>query len=573
MVLGNRNNTSTRVIVFILLAIMALACILSLRMKSPTVDEFAHLPAGYYYWKTGDFSLYGKNPPLIRLLGALPLLAMDITIDPTRYYAESGDWRPWVFGTDFMRKNATNYSTIFFFGRIPMVLLGLLLGFYVFQWSKELYGTKGGILSLVLFTFSPNMLAHARLVTTDMGFTCFAFIATYYYWRSFRSDKKKVWIAAGVFVGLALLSKFTALLLLPVFGLLLLLVAWQSSIKDALQGLSTTTKPQPPFPQCLGKGALRLGLMILIAVFVVNAGYGFKGSLTTLDSTSFNSQLFRTLDKPPLNKVPVPLPSEFVQGFDRQKLDAEQGVFLNYLRGKLSNKGWWYYFFYAFLLKTPIPLLLGFLFCLWHGFRCRQSGLDQAFLIVPALVILAIFSFFNEINVGLRYILPVFPFLFVWMGQLGELSIKKPVARWIAGTLLVTYVFSSLSAFPDYLAYFNAWAGGSENGHRHLLDSNLDWGQDLKRLKTYMEKEGIEEVGLAYFGHVDPAVYGIDYHTISETPESDDIAISANYLYGLPYLITYDSPPKPIKPGTFNWLRKYKPQACIGNTIYVFSLH
>jgi 4-amino-4-deoxy-L-arabinose transferase-like glycosyltransferase len=241
MVLGNRNNTSTRVIVFILLAIMALACILSLRMKSPTVDEFAHLPAGYYYWKTGDFSLYGKNPPLIRLLGALPLLAMDITIDPTRYYAESGDWRPWVFGTDFMRKNATNYSTIFFFGRIPMVLLGLLLGFYVFQWSKELYGTKGGILSLVLFTFSPNMLAHARLVTTDMGFTCFAFIATYYYWRSFRSDKKKVWIAAGVFVGLALLSKFTALLLLPVFGLLLLLVAWQSSINK-------TPAPFSPMP-------------------------------------------------------------------------------------------------------------------------------------------------------------------------------------------------------------------------------------------------------------------------------------------------------------------------------------
>ena len=200
------------------------------------------------------------------------------------------------------------------------------------------------------------MLAHARLVTTDVGFTCFAFIATYYYWRSFYSDKKKTWIAAGVFLGLALLSKFTALLLLPVFGLLLLLWAWQNRTKDAMEGLPTATTPQSAFVQCLGKGALRLGLMLLVAVFVVNAGYGFKGSFKTLSSVPHESQLFETWDRSPLSKVPIPLPGEFVQGFDRQKLDAEQGVFLNYLQGKLSNKGWWYYFFYAFFIKTPIPV-------------------------------------------------------------------------------------------------------------------------------------------------------------------------------------------------------------------------
>jgi 4-amino-4-deoxy-L-arabinose transferase-like glycosyltransferase len=492
-------------------------------------------------------------------------------MDRTRSFADSGDWRPWVFGTDFMRKNASSYDAIFFLGRIPMVLLGLLLGYYVFQWSAALYGSKGGLLSLVLYTFCPNMLAHMRLVTTDMGFTCFAFIATYYYWRSFYSDKKNTWIAAGIFLGLALLSKFTALLLLPVFGLLLLLGAIQKRTKDASEGLSTIT-PEPPFLQYLGKGILRLGLLILIALFVVNAGYGFKGSFKTLRSMPHKSQLFATWDRSPLNKVPIPLPAEFVQGFDRQKLDAEQGVFLNYLRGKLSNKGWWYYFFYAFFIKTPIPLLIGILLCLWQGFHFRKPHLDQFFLVLPALAILTVFSFFNEINVGIRYILPVFPFLFVWLGQLGDLSLKTPVARWIAGALLVTYVFSSLSVFPNYLAYFNAWAGGPENGHRHLLDSNLDWGQDLKRLKSYMAKEGIEEVGLAYFGHVDPAIYGINYHSIGENPESGHIAISANYLYGLPYLITYDSPPKPIEPGIFQWLHDYEPSAHIGHSILIYSI-
>jgi len=566
---------STAPIVVILLAIMALTAILSLRVKSPTVDEFAHLPAGYYYWKTGDFSLYGKNPPLIRLLCALPLLSMDVAMDPAQSYADSGDWRPWVFGTYFMRENAAAYDTLFFWGRLPAVLLGLLLGVYVFRWARELYGDEGGILSLILFTFCPNILAHTRLVTTDMGFTCFAFMATYYYWHSFSPGHQKAWIGTGICLGLALLSKFTALLLLPIFGLLLFFGTWTAKTKDRLKGLSAIAAREQPFLKRLSHSTVHLGAIVLVAFFVVNLGYGFKGTFKTLGSISHESQLFETLDRFPLNKVPIPLPAEFVQGFDKQKLDAEKGVFLNYLRGMLSNRGWWYYFLYAFVVKTPIPLLVGLLVCLGyalsHGTKGpKESG--QAFLVVPVLIVLTVFSFFNQINVGLRYILPVFPFLFVWLGQLGKPSMKKPVTRWIAGALLAVYGFSSLSVFPDYLAYFNAFAGGPAKGYRHLLDSNLDWGQDLKRLRPYMQKQGINEVGLAYFGHVDPAVYGITYHTIGENPESGHIAISANYLYGLPYLITYDTPPKPIKPGTFQWLDQYEPVANIGHSIYIYDI-
>ncbi|RLB81977.1 MAG: hypothetical protein DRH17_07280 [Deltaproteobacteria bacterium] len=568
----NIKKNKTELAVLVLLGIMALTCLLSLRVKSPTVDEFAHLPAGYYYWKTGDFSLYGKNPPLIKLLCALPLLAMNISMDPGLSYADAGDWRPWVFGTHFMRENAAAYDMIFFIGRLPVVLLSLLLGWYVFRWARELYGPKGGLLSLILYTFSPNILAHSRLVTTDVGCTCFMFMAVYYYWRSFQPQRHRAWIGAGICFGLALLSKFTALLLIPVFGLLLLFWAWRGKQGESAAAVPAFNHRLPVFIQRLWDGGVRLFWIMVVAIFITNLGYGFQGSFKTLRSIPHESRFYKRLAGSPLNSIPIPLPAAYLQGLDQQKLDAERGVFLNYLRGRLSNRGWWYYFFYAFFVKTPIPLHIGIMVSIGWAFRRRRVTEAEAFLILPVLVVLIVFSFFNQINVGLRYVLPIFPFLFVWLGQLTQLNFHKTVLRWSAGIILVGYVVSSVLIFPDYLAYFNALAGGPGKGYRHLLDSNLDWGQDLKRLKNYMDKAGIKELGLAYFGHVDPEIYGIHYHLIGEHPESGDIAVSANYLYGLPYVVTYGHRPVSIRPGTFNWLHAYQPRAHIGHTIFVYSM-
>jgi len=546
-----------------LLAVMAVTCVLSLRVKSPTVDEFAHLPAGYYYWKTGDFSLYAKNPPLIKLICSLPLLAMDVSIDRERGYEDAGDWRPWVYGAYFMRENAAGYDNIFFVGRLPVVLLGLLLGFYVFRWAYELYGFLGGVISLILYVFSPNIVAHSRLVTTDIGCACFMFMATYYLWRVLCLNRKKAWIGAGICSGLALLSKFTAFLLVPIFVLLFLL----SALNGRKEGVNI---------RHLGKGlqrtALHFVLISVTAILIVNIGYGFTGSFETLKTIPHESEFFENLNRFPINRIPIPFPAAYMEGLDRQKLDAEQGVFLNYLRGRLSDDGWWYYFLYAFFVKTPIPLHVGIILSIFCALKWRREKVSSAFVLVPMAVIFIVFSFLNEINVGLRYILPLFPFLFVWLGQLAEIRQTKRLFHYSAVALLALYVFCSISIFPDYLAYFNAWAGGPEKGYRHLLDSNLDWGQDLKSLKGYMKEEGIKEIGLAYFGHVDPKIYGIDYHLIGKRPESGYIAISANYLYGLPYLITYGPKPIPIRPNTFEWLHAFEPNASIGHTIRVYSI-
>jgi hypothetical protein len=196
------------------------------------------------------------------------------------------------------------------------------------------------------------------------------------------------------------------------------------------------------------------------------------------------------------------------------------------------------------------------------------------------MVILVAFSFFNELNIGLRYILPVFPFLFVWFGSLagfrcGRRTAKKDnpgaLDKAIVTALLIAHIVASYAVFPDYLAFFNALAGGPKNGPKHLLDSNLDWGQDLKQLKIYMQQHGIEEIGLAYFGHVDPAIYGISYYIPVDQPITGTVAVSAHFLYGLPYVLTYTDPPQLIAPGSFQWLQNQEPTARIGYSIYIFS--
>ena len=557
----------------VLLSLMGLNCLLSLSVKSPTVDEFAHLPAGYYYWKTGDFSLYAKNPPLIRLLCALPLLPLNLSpVDTERSYQAWGDWRPWMFGTHFMRENAGIYDRTFFLGRLPVVFLTLLLGWYVFRWAKELYGPRGGLLSLLLYSFSPNMLAHGRLVTTDVGLTCFMFMAVYYYWRSFYRKGHGGWIGAGICLGLSMMSKFTSLLLLPIFALLLLIGAWNGRASAGPFTFSFTDQLRPV---CLGRlcdGGLRLFLIVIIALLMTNLGYGFKGSLRSIRDTTHESRFFEKIAESPLGRVPIPLPRAYLEGLDQQKLDAEEGEFLNYLRGRFSTKGWWYYFLYAFLVKTPIALHVVILICVWLSARKWGTSREDAFLIIPIFLVFFAFSFFNQLQVGLRYVLPAFPFLFVWVGRLGRLELRKPALRWGLALLLLGYVVSSVSVFPDYLAYFNGWAGGPGNGHRHLLDSNLDWGQDLKRLKGYMDQAGIRELGLAYFGHVDPEICGIRHHLIGNHPESGDIAISANYLYGLPYLVTYGKRPVPVEPGAFRWLHRYKAKAHVGHSILIYAI-
>ena len=249
-----------------------------------------------------------------------------------------------------------------------------------------------------------------------------------------------------------------------------------------------------------------------------------------------------------------------------------------YLFGRYSTEGWWYYFPIAFLVKTPVPtLLLGF----WGVMTLVRDDArrwDHGLLLLPPAVFFSAFILSEGKAIGLRYLLPIYPFLFVVAGasQTAWSATRRWRRRAVMG--LCAALLTTTGIHPDHLAYFNDMAGGPDGGHRILVDSNLDWGQDLKGLKTWMDERGVARVKLSYFGSVDPALYDLDYDwlpsyvlpnrgaTVVELPTTGWIAISVTNRVGV-YMDMYGH-----GKGLFEWLDAYEPVARIGHTIWVYRI-
>jgi hypothetical protein len=320
---------------------------------------------------------------------------------------------------------------------------------------------------------------------------------------------------------------------------------------------------------------LSLFLIIIIGSFSLWAGYGFEfGSLYRLNGVKKNetSKAVATTEHF-YEKMPLPMPSYFrtmqMQGFVSRLGHPA------FLAGQHSTQGWWYYYFFAFLIKTPVPTLLLLIIAvvMLKKYSFRPIGKDEFFLIIPPAVVFIAGSFFTHTNVGLRHVLPVYPFIFVFIGKVVNLKTMKPRITKAALVLLcLWYVFSSLSIYPHYLAYFNEFVGGPNNGYKYLVDSNLDWGQDLPGLQEYIVKNKINKISLHYFGTADPKYYGfgdaipVPYGFISgriNKSTAGVIAISATALQGV-----FDS-----YSHRYDWLKNnYKPITKIGYSIFVYNI-
>lgn len=501
--------------------------------NSVTVDEFVHFPSGIYILKTFDWRMDRAAPPLIKCIPAVSIIFTKPQIE-TELFKKSPDL--YGLGYVFMYQNKDRYKLIFTYGRCMIILLGCLLGILVYYWGREIYGYQGALFALLLYVFNPNVLAHSSLITMDIGVSltiCFSF---YCLWKYLKNPNIYTVIIAGIALGLAQISKLTAVLLYPIYFLILMTLCFSGVYE----------RKEDRFKELKSK-IFRYGqdflIIILISIFMINLGYLFSDSFKPLSEYQFLSKPLNVLSSFIWSKFPVPLPYNYLMGFDSQLVQSAGGdpFYMGYLMGEHSMSGWWYYYIVAFLVKNPVPLLI--ILCLtsiaWVEIKIVKNDLITFLCIFsPVIAYFTYFSFFTNIPIGIRYLLPVFPFLFLATGYLfHESIIKFKSIQYLMIFLIISYMGSSMINFPNYLSYFNIVAGGSKNGDRWLIDSNLDWGQSLPSLKKYMDKHNINKIKLGYFGRVDPTIYGVDYTLAERKPSDGMYAISKNFLVGRPYYL------------------------------------
>ncbi len=516
-------------LVVLAVALQAGLAVHAMRGNSATFDEGAHLPAGYTHLTLGDHRLNPEQPPLVKLLAAAPLLALrPVVRTDDRAWAEA---RQWEFGRRFLYR-WNDADRLLFLGRLPIVALASFLLVAVFVEARRRFGAVAGAAALGLAALSPEVLAHGALVTTDLAFALFFFLSVVAFTRALESATPGRLAAAGLATGAAFATKFSAPILVPVLLLLGLLGGRVRRLAGSL------------------------AVVGLSALLVVWASYGFRPALSP-------DPAVRAAGRAPLDAPAEGLqravalagnaglvPEDYARGllFVMRHSEARP----TFLLGELSDHGFPHYFLVTFLLKTPVPLLLLTLLALFRAPRLDRRA--AAFLWLPVLVYVVVTST-RGLQIGHRHLLPLYPFLFVAAGEaLAWLSSRRrPVGLALAALLGLWYAGGTLLNHPHHLAYFNEIAGGPANGWRRLVDSNLDWGQDLKRLAAWMRANGVARIKLSYFGSADPSYYGIDAealpgytsphatHVVREIRPGDVVAVSATNLQGV-YVDPEDRP-------------------------------
>jgi 4-amino-4-deoxy-L-arabinose transferase-like glycosyltransferase len=538
------------------------------------------------------------NPPLARLISALPILGSARLPEISPAALEEPEYR-WEFAEEFLLANLEDgptpgaraqaggaeapgsplYDRLVVRARLPILLLGALLGGLIFLWSRSFFGFWGGVLSLALYAFCPNMLAHASLAATDLAAAFFAALALFALYGYGRHPGTGRLLLAGLAFGLAALTKFTNLLLLLPAGAFFpapRLSRPRNSPRRVGKSESVGHHEKPgrdaggQNPLAHPATALFHGLVYLgIAWLVFCAGYFFTGLFTPMGDLPLHSRALMAM-KEALPWLPIPVPSAALVGIDAELVRSENHLGIFYLLGELSREGWLAYIPVALAVKTPLPLLLLWMCSVPLAARQFIGAGDHggiiALLVTPLLFLLA-FILMTGTNYGLRYVLVCFPFFFVLSGAIVR-HLDKPWKRLTLAALMAWHLAGSVAVSPHYLTFFNEPAGGPRGGIDVLADSNLDWGQQLKELKSYMDEMGLEEIALSYTGPVDPKVYGIRWRPLRLGRTRGLAAVSANHLVGyFPMGGVFGGGIEDLSP-----LRRMKPEAVIANSLYLFRL-
>lgn len=492
-----------------------------------TTDELVHVTGGFSYWKFNDYRLQPENGNLPQRLAGLPWVLggarMDTTGPDPQAWPESDVWH---IGHAFFFGSGNNTDYLLLLSRALMALTGTALGLLIFAWSRSLWGDAGGLLSLALYAFCPNFLAHAPLATSDVTMTLCLLAACGAFWRQTRELSGQSLAVSVVATALAAVAKFSFGLLLPIFALIAVV---RLASAEPLVVQFVGRRERRTWREKLGAILASAAVHGIVAWVAIWACFGLRFSAVgpgmpaqtdffwpwsvVLPAQGFWRHFLTAAHDWRL------LPDAFLDGFGTVlHASAERGAFLN---GEYSNTGWAWFFPYSFLVKTPLTQLAAFALAgggaaaVWwqqRGGRWARMRTDL-YRVTPLLALFAVYwavSIQTHLNIGHRHILPTYPVLFIGAGLLLRAGGSRLVAA-LAVLLAFGNAAESATVRPSYLAYFNSFAGGPENGWRHLVDSSLDWGQDLPRLAVWLRREAKpgERVYVSYGGSGDFRYEGI----------------------------------------------------------------
>lgn len=537
--------------------------------KSVTWDELCYIGTGNYLLKTGDFKYNALiyHPPMSFYINSIFLTFLKFNDE---IYKKGECFQ---VGNEIIFHSGYNSQIITLLARLPIIFMSVVLALFVFKWATSLYGIKSGMFALIIYTFNTTILSFGGLALTDFVAAFFIFITLYSFWVYLKTKSTKGIIATGISLGLALMSKATSLILVP----------------SLIFAAYFYRKQQNANNKIIAKNLLTIALIGMLVMFV---GYGFK--FDTLNNTleqHYNIRAHQEIAKLPnipkkalsfiFDNVPLPFPNYFAE-LGSVTYYSNLGV-SSFIFGRVTEQAVWYLPIVVLVLKTH-PALLAFLI-LALLFLKKKDLKKDFMLLLPILLIFILFMMNNRTS-GVRHLLAVYPFAFVFASRILTINVKyKKIFSVFIGISLVYYILSTLLVAPHFLAYYNELAGGPANGYKYIAGSNVDLGQDLIELKSYMDKNKIAKIKLSYFGSVDPKEYNITYEylaspyfqywvpdykpyvTVKERSEDCSkkngyIAISVNNLQNVHM----------INKTCFNWLKNYEPIAKIGYSIFIYDI-
>lgn len=586
----------------IIITVVVLA-ITSVWDDSLIVDEIPHVGAGYSYVSKGDYRLNPEHPPLAKDLAALPLrfLNLDQSVFDTKMWLSDINGQ-WEFGRYLIYNSGNDAQEITHAVKLPMLIFFILSAALIFRWGYELYGSRGAFLALILFAFSPTVVAHSRFVTTDMAALFGILYATYFFVRYLRSDTRKNFWLASIFFGVALLAKFSTILLAPFFILLALVYSIVNREKIV----------NSYFPLLNSILVMLIGVLLVVwPVYYLHVkNYPperQKRDTQVILQTVFGDSTDRynfiikpinyTSDKPAIRAL-----SQYGLGLARVFHQTSEPHYVYFL-GDVTTYGSRIYFPVVYFLKEPLAwwllAMIAMLFIAWQvngpskkSFRGWGKVVREHFVEFALVLWLLIYwgsSIKSTLNIGVRHLLPVYPFMILLVsGQLSKLGSRVhglgsrkllTIYYLLFSTLLSWYVIENIKIFPHYLTYFNQVVGGPDNGYKYVVDSNLDWGQDLVRFSKWVKKNNIQRIETDYFGWADPYYYmGTAYERlwsgkylnaqdfIARNQTDGWLAVSATFLMGS------EGPANNYNPNNYLWLQSYEPISKIGNSIFVYRI-